>query len=202
MDLQGIARALNSRATLEGTIAGTIQLRGALDDLHMDVRLQGTGIRALGYRKTNFDLSSRADWSSSRLRVHHMEMNSADGTLAGSAEWFATPGQGTNTVHAELRDFNLSPVWKLLRPPFDLASRSTGRFSLSWNGAFDPLKITGSAHLSLVATRQVPGPSVLPVSGKLDAQLQPRAHAREPGVSIRSRLALAGAVFFALFPGN
>ena len=173
MDLQGIARALNSRATLEGNIAGTIQLRGALDDLHMDVRLRGTGIRALGYRKTNFDLSSRADWSSSRLRVHHMEMNSADGYLAGSAELFAKSGQGTNTVNAELRDFNLSPVWKLLRPPFDLASRATGRFSLSWNGAFDPLKITGSARLSLVATRQAPDPSVLPVSGKLDAQLHP-----------------------------
>ena len=139
----------------------------------MDVRLRGTGIRALGYRKTNFDLNSRADWSSGRLRVRHMEMNSADGYLAGSAEWFAKPGQGTNTVKAELRDFNLSPVWKLLRPPFDLASRSTGRFSLSWNGAFDPLKISGNARLNLVATRQIPGPSVLPVSGKLDAQLHP-----------------------------
>jgi len=38
---------------------------------------------------------------------------------------------------------------------------------------FDPLKIAGSARLSLVATRQDPGPSVLPVSGKLDAQLHP-----------------------------
>jgi outer membrane protein assembly complex protein YaeT len=173
MDLQGIARALNSRATLEGNIAGTIQLGGALDDLHMDVRLRGTGIRALGYRKANFDLNSRADWSSSRLRVRQLEINSADGYLAGSAELFAKSGQGTNTVNAELRDFDLSPVWILLRPPFDLASRSTGRFFLSWNGAFDPLKITGSARLSLVATRQVPGPSVLPVSGKLDAQLHP-----------------------------
>jgi outer membrane protein assembly complex protein YaeT len=173
MGLQGIARALNSRATLEGNIGGTIQLRGALDDLHMDVRLQGTGIRALGYRKTNFELTSRADWSSSRLLVHHVEINSADGHLTGSAEWFAKPGQGTNTVHAELRNFNLSPVWKLLRPPFDLASRSTGRFSLSWNGAFDPLKIAGSARLSLVATKQAPGPTVLPISGMLDAQLYP-----------------------------
>ena len=173
LDLQAIARALNSRATLLGNIAGTIQVRGALDDLHMDVRLRGTGVHALGYRKANFDLSSRADWSSSRLRVRHMEMNSADGHLAGSAEWFAKPGQGTNTVKAELRDFNLSPVWKLLRPPFDLASRSTGRFSLSWKGAFDPLKITGSARLSLVATRQAPDPGILPVSGKLDAQLHP-----------------------------
>jgi outer membrane protein assembly complex protein YaeT len=173
MDLQGIARALNSRATLEGNIAGTIQLRGALDDLHMDVRLRGAGIRALGHRTTNFDLSSRADWNSSRLRVHRVEMNSPEGYITGSAELFAKSGEGTNSVKAELRDFNLSPVWKLLRSPFDLASRATGRLSLSWDDAFDPLKMSGSARLNLVATQQAPGPSVLAVSGKLDAELHP-----------------------------
>ena len=176
VELQGIARALNSRAALKGNIAGTIQLDGTLDDirdLKIDARLHGTGIHALGYRNTNFDLSSRADWSSKRLRVHRVEMNSPDGHLGGSAELFAKSGAGTNTVKAVLRDFNLSPIWKLLRPPFDLASRATGSSTLSWNGAFDPLNISGSARLNLVATQQAPDPNVLPVSGKLDAELHP-----------------------------
>ena len=176
MQLQGIARALNLHEALEGNIAGTIQLKGIFDklqNLQFDARLRGTGVRALGYHKTNFYLSGHADWNSSRLRVRRFEINSPDGTLAGSAELFAKSGEGTNTVEAELSDFNLSPVWNLLRPPIDLASRATGRSALSWNGAFDPLKITGSAHLNLAATRQAPDAHILPVSGKLDAQLHP-----------------------------
>ena len=66
-----------------------------------------------------------------RLRLHRVEMQSPDGFVSGSAELFAESGPGTNTVEAEFRDFYLSPVWKLLRPPFDLASRATGRASLS-----------------------------------------------------------------------
>ena len=128
LNLRDVARILNPSDTFEGNLAGTIQLSGPSDKLQISARLQGTNIRALTYRKANFNLSSRAEWDPGRLRLRRVEMNSPDGSLSGSAEFFAESGLGTNTIEAEIRDFNVSPVWKLLRPPFDLASRATGRF--------------------------------------------------------------------------
>ena len=173
LDLGEIARLLNPRKRVEGNLAGTIHLNGTSDNLRMAAQLRGTNISALNYRRTNVDLSCQADWNSVRLRLLRMDLKSPDGIVGGSAEFFADPGLGTNTIEAQLRDFNLSPVWTLLRPPFDLASRATGRAALRWKGALDPLKISGSAHLSLSPTRKVPNPRVLAAAGKLDAELRP-----------------------------
>ena len=158
---------------IRGSLVGTIQADGTFKNLQMDARIKGTNISAGNYRNADFELRSRAEWNSRKVLIRDMEIDSPQGSLRGNAELSTEPDRKANRVEAGIRNFDLSPVWKLLRPPFDLASRITGNVSLRWNGSFSPSKFAGSARLNLAATRTTPGLYVLPLSGTLDAQLQP-----------------------------
>ncbi|MBN1566934.1 MAG: translocation/assembly module TamB domain-containing protein [Acidobacteria bacterium] len=173
LDLEAIGRAAQSNKPILGFLAGTIQADGKLSNLKIDAQIKGTNITALNYRDTQFDLKSRAEWDSGRLRIHEMRIDSPQGSVQGTAELFSGPDQKASRIEARLRDFDLFPVWKLLKPPFDLASRVTGTVGLRWNGSFSPMKFAGSARLNLAATRATPDTYVLPLSGTLDAQLRP-----------------------------
>ncbi len=173
LDLGKISRILNPHKKLEGRLTGTVRLGGAPDNLRITAWLKGKDIKALTYANANFDLNCRADWSNGRLKVHHAAIDSPDGFISGKAELFTGSMRGVNSVETELRRLNLSPVWKMLRPPFSLAGRATGAISLTWDGEFDPLRLSGRARLNLDATRKSPGPKALPIAGKLAAQLHP-----------------------------
>lgn len=173
LDLREISPILNLRQITEGRLAGTIHLSGTRRDLKIAARLKGTHFSALTYHNTSFDLNLNAGWNPDRLQINRAQIQSPYGSVSGSAELVPGSSPGINSVEAELHNFNLSPVWRMLRPPFDLASRATGKSSLRWTGAFNPLKISGHASLNLVATQKDPERHVLPASGKIDARLRP-----------------------------
>lgn len=173
LDLNAIGQAARLSKPIGGTLTGTIQADGRFEDLRIDARVRGTSLTVLDYRNTDFALKGRAEWNSGRILIRDMEMTSSRGSVHGTAQLFTNPEGKTNRIEAGIRDFDLFPVWKLLRPPFNLASRVTGDVSLRWNGSFSPSKFAGIARLNLTATRGTPDINTLPLSGALDAQLQP-----------------------------
>jgi outer membrane protein assembly complex protein YaeT len=173
LDLGAIGQAAHLRKQIQGTLTGTIQTDGAFKNLQIEARIKGKSISVGHYHDTDFELKSRAEWDSGRIVIHNMEIDSPQGSVRGTAQLLTEPGRKANRIEARIRDFDLSPVWKLLRPPFDLASRVTGDVTLRWNGSFSPSKFAGRAQLTLAATRTTPGLYILPLSGALEAQLQP-----------------------------
>jgi outer membrane protein assembly complex protein YaeT len=175
LDLGSIARAAGLKEKIQGDLSGSAKVGGRLDHIRIEAQLKGSDFSALNYQQTNFDLKTSASWTGNpgKLMVDAFSLSSPQGSLNARAGLFPEPGSGINSVAASFHDLNLSPIWKLLKPPLDLAGRGTGRIALQWRGPFAPSKITGDAHLNLTATRPSPGPSVLPVSGTLDARLQP-----------------------------
>jgi outer membrane protein assembly complex protein YaeT len=182
LDLNRIAHILGLKDPLQGAVSGTIQAKGLLDDLEIASQLKGAQFPADQHQQFQFvgvqlhllQVKSRAEWlrDSGKLIVHELDLTSPQGSLKGSAVFFPGSKPGINSIEAAIRGLDLSPFWKQLKPPFDLASRCSGNISLKWKGAFSPEGITGNAHLNLVATRTVPSRNLLPVSGVLDARMQ------------------------------
>lgn len=174
VDLSRIAQTVSMKEKVQGGVAGTIQLSGDLQNPQITARLKGTDIRTPAYQGTGLDLRASAAWirDSGKWIVRYFDFASPEGSLNGSAEFSPGPGPGIHSIETSIQNFNLLPLWKQLRPPFDLASRATGKISLRWKGAWTPSQVTGEAHLHLDATRSIPGPNLLPVSGILDARMR------------------------------
>jgi outer membrane protein assembly complex protein YaeT len=172
LNLSGIARLLGMSEPVRGNLAGTVFLKGEPQNLQMEARGRGVSVDVWTYKGTAFDFTARGEWNSGRAHLDSFAMKSREGSAAGSATFFAGDRIGTNVVDAQLKDLDLYPLWKLLRPPFDFAARSTGKISLKWKGSLDPLKLNASANLTLFATRSTPGRNLLPVSGAVDAKLE------------------------------
>ena len=174
LDIGRIAGLARLSESVRGGISGTILLQGKLDNLKIKAQLKGSDIHAFNYEGAGFDLASRVEWlrDSGKLIVRELALDSTQGSVNGSANLFLGSKQGVNLVEARIRDFDLSPLWKRLHLPVDLASRSTGLISVKWTGPFTTSGIVGNAALKLEATRTAPGLYILPVSGTLDAQMQ------------------------------
>jgi outer membrane protein assembly complex protein YaeT len=173
LNLGRIGKILNSGELMEGSLTGNVQITGRLDQPQVNAELKGTDISAIGYRHTRFVLKARAELNDDRLLIHRMEIESPDGSLNGNATFPIKPGPDVNIIEASLNNFELSPVWAQIHPPFGLAGRSAGKISIRWKGPFSVSKIAGSAHLNLTATRATTGRNLLPLSGTLDARIQP-----------------------------
>jgi len=174
LDLGKIARILNLSPKIEGNVSGNVSIRGNLEDLRITAQLKGASISAAGYARTAFSSTASAEWfaGSKRLRIRNLDLASADGSIKGNAEFFFTPEAGFNSIEADFQNFDLSPLWKMLTPPFDLASRGAGQAALRWKGPFSASKISGNVRLNLSAARSAPDLNVLPISGKIDAKIQ------------------------------
>jgi outer membrane protein assembly complex protein YaeT len=172
LDLNSISPILGLEKPVQGAVTGKIWANGKLQDLQIVAQIKGTNINALEYRQTSFDLKTRAEWNSRRLFLRNLKLDSPEGSVSGNAELYPGTEPGTNSIEAELKNFNINPFWKQVKPPFDIASRTSGRFSLSWKSPLKVSTIAVNAHLNLVATRNAPARSLLPISGTLDAQMR------------------------------
>jgi outer membrane protein assembly complex protein YaeT len=171
LDMDGIARLLNSKERLSGWVSGTVAVSGGMQDLAFSAQVKGVHIAAGSYRNTSFDLNTRGRWNSGQLSLRDFDLRSPEGSLNGNADFYLGQQKGTNRIEANMRNLALSPVWKLIHPPFDFAARSTGTVALRWKGYLTLPRLDVDAHLNLAATRPEPGRMVLPVSGTLDARL-------------------------------
>jgi outer membrane protein assembly complex protein YaeT len=181
LDLNRIARILDLKDPLNGAVSGTIQVKGKLDEIEIASQLMGAQFPAIQRQPFQFmgvqlhllQVKSRAVWlrDAEKLIIHELDLTSPEGSLKGSAVFSPGSKPGINSIDAAIRGWDLFPLWKQLKPPFDLASRCSGNISLKWKGAFSPEGITGNAHLNLTTTR-TPSRNLLPVSGILDARMQ------------------------------
>lgn len=171
-DLPGISRTLGIDKPVEGNLSGTLSIKGESRDLKITAQLRGSGITALTFKESSIDIKTNAEWNSRRLLFRSFEVNSPDGALNGNAELFPGKERGANSVKANLQDLNLFPIWKLLKSPFSIASRGTGKVSLRWKGSLDAAAVDADARLSLSASRAIPEKNILPLSGSIDAQLR------------------------------
>ncbi len=174
LDLDKIARIFNLSPKIEGNVSGNVSIRGNLEDLRITAQLNGASISAAGYDRTAFNSTASAEWSagSKRLRIRNLDLASVDGSIKGNAEFFFAPEAGVNSIEADFQNFELFPLWKMVKPPFDLASRGAGQAALRWKGPFSASKISGNVRLNLSASRTAPDLNVLPISGKIDAKIQ------------------------------
>ncbi len=174
VDLDRIAQIMDLNKTIQGSVSGTILVRGPLGNLQIESQLHGKNIGAAEYPPAAYDIATHAEWKteSGQLLVPSLEIASSKGLMSAKAELFMKSEAGTNIVEAKIVDLDLFPVWKLLSPPFNLSSLVTGRISLQWKGAFHPSRISGSAHLNLTGTRETPGADLLPVSGIVDVKIR------------------------------
>jgi outer membrane protein assembly complex protein YaeT len=173
LNLRQISQILDPGKPIEGSLSGNIQITGGLEQAQVNAELEGADISAIGYRRARFNLKAHAELNPDRLLIRKIQIDSPDGSLNGNAVLLLIPGPGANTIEATLGNFDLSPLWTEIHPPFHLASRTAGNISVRWKGPFSLSKIAGNAHLILTATRKTPGRSVLPLSGMLDAQIRP-----------------------------
>jgi outer membrane protein assembly complex protein YaeT len=173
MDLREISQALGSKTQIKGRLSGTVEVGGTVDRLQMATRIQGADISAGSYRGTSLSLNGIAQWDHGRLHLRMIEVNSPDGILRCSGTIHTDSGPKANILKGEISNFNLFPLWRSIHPPFDLASRGAGRFTLSWTGMFSASKVAGDAHLTLEAARTAIAPDVLPASGRLSAKFRP-----------------------------
>ncbi len=171
LDLKGISEFLQLEP-MRGNLSGTIALTGKLQNLNITAQLKGFNINAGYYTETNFELGTRAEWSTGRVLLRSFALNSPEGSLNGTAEFSTRTEAGTSSVKAYLRDFDLYPIWKQIKPPFDLASRGSGNISLRWKGPLNVSTLEAGAHMNLTSVRSVPGRNLLPISGTLDATMQ------------------------------
>jgi outer membrane protein assembly complex protein YaeT len=174
IELSEIARIMNFKEKAQGSVTGSIQASGEIREPRITVQLKGSDITIREYKQAGLDLKAQAQWEqdSGKLIVENLDFASSDGSLSARAEFFTGSAEGINSVEARIENLDLFPIWKQLKPPFDLASRSSGRISLQWKGAFTPSRMIGRANLKLVATRPEPALNLLPISGMLDAQMQ------------------------------
>jgi outer membrane protein assembly complex protein YaeT len=175
LDLEGIASILKLKEKVQGALAGKIHAAGGPRSIRISADLKGSNISAQDYQHTAFELEGRAEWlrDSGKLIVQALDIASPEGSLNAHAELYPGTKAETNSIEARIRNLNLFPIWKLMRPPFDLGSRTSGRISLQWKGPFNSSGMNGEAHLNLIASHAKPTRNLLPVSGKLDARIQP-----------------------------
>ena len=185
----------------EGNLDGTVHLDGTTDNLQITARIRGSNISALNYRRTSFDLTCRADWNPGRLRLHRVEMKSPDGSVSGSAELFADSGSGTNSIEASFRDFNLSPVWKLIRPPFDLASRATGKAIPQVGGRTPSAETVWQRTPEAGRNKNRSGSVRAAGSRRARGAASPRAHDCEHGAAVGARHKPVRAGFASILQG-
>jgi outer membrane protein assembly complex protein YaeT len=173
LNLDRIVSVLRLDEPLQGSLEGTLSVTGKLEDIQVRAELQGTNFTAGEYTHTSFSVSSRAEWirAPEQLFIHSMRLSSPHGNLQGTGEFFLEPGKGINSAKVAIQNFDLNPVWKLLNPPFDMASQGTGKIDLSWKNTFELPNISGVANLNLAATRSTPALSLLPISGKLEGRI-------------------------------
>lgn len=174
LDLDQITRTTGLKEKIQGNVTGTVKLSGGLNRIQIEAQLKSPNFTAVNYRRTKFEIKTHAEWvpDAGRLTIRDFDLSSPRGTLSGSAEFFPGQDVAENSLRVKMRDLDLSPLWAHLKPPFDLASRSTGSVTLRWKGRFAPSKITGDASLNLTASLADPEPRVLPVSGTMVARMQ------------------------------
>ncbi len=172
LDLGGIARSAGLKQKIEGRISGTILARGKPDKMEFTAQLKGADISGYEYRRVHLDLSTNAEWTGGKLLLRDLNITSAEGSLGAAGEFFPGSQSEVNSIEARIRNLNLFPIWKQLKPPFNIATRGTGAISLRWKGKFTPPHINADAKLSLNASRATPELNLLPVSGSLQARMQ------------------------------
>lgn len=171
LDLAGVGRVLGRG--IAGNLSGTVRVKGKSEDLQLEVQLRGTGVTAGPYRDARFSVKTQARWKPGHLRVGALQLDSPEGSLNGTADLYPGSGRGSNALDFTLRGFDLHPVWKLIKPPFDIAGRSTGNVSLRWRGPLKASSLKGRARLTLTAGRTAPDKHLLPLSGIIDARIEP-----------------------------
>jgi outer membrane protein assembly complex protein YaeT len=171
LDFYGISQMLGFREPVSGSLSGSIQAKGSLRSPELLTNLKGVDIDAGPFRRARFTFRGRASLPPGQLLVSEFRLDSPDGSMEGNAA-FSLDRLKSNTVEAKLDNVNVMPLWKLVRPPFDLATRSSGRISLRWKGALTESTVEAASHLNLSAVRSTPARNLLPVSGVLDARLQ------------------------------
>jgi outer membrane protein assembly complex protein YaeT len=173
LELNKATQFLGMKRPVEGNLAGAVTVNGKPDALLITAHLQGRNINAGEYKNQNLTLKTRAELLTGRALLHSIEIDSPEGSLRGSGQFSIDSTSGdSNSIAADLRNVNLFTLWKHINPPFNLASRGSGKVSLNWKGSFDLSRINGSAHLNLVATRSDPSTKLLPMAGTLDARIQ------------------------------
>ncbi len=174
LDLNRIGSTLELPSGIEGHISGNVSVKGTLEELQIAARLKGSSVGAGEYGPASFSGTALAEWlaDSKRLRIRNLDLDSAGGSIKGNSELFFAPQAGVNSIEASFQNLDLFPLWKLLKPPFDLASRGAGQAAFRWKGPFSASKISGNVHLNLSAARAAPDLNILPISGKIDAQIQ------------------------------
>lgn len=172
--LRSLASAAGAQAPVGGSISGALHIAGTPDRIQLQTALTGSDISALSYRQTRFTLMARGEWQQGPegLFLKKFALSSPEGRVEGTARLYPAGSSRLNTVAVHIQNLDLFPLWKLIHPPFDLASRAGGNAAMQWQGALDPQKITVTARLNLTAARSLPGHSLLPVSGRVDARLQ------------------------------
>ena len=172
LDLNAITSRLGWQQPMQGILSGKITADGTLHNLDILAELNGLDVSGLEYSRVSFDFKSRAQWDAQRVLLRNFELNSSQGAVWGNAEFPRERGRGANVIRAKLANLDLYPLWKLIKPPFDLASYASGNVSLSWKGPFKASNIDATANLNLLAARTVPNLYILPISGNLDAQMR------------------------------
>jgi outer membrane protein assembly complex protein YaeT len=170
--LHALTSTLGWQKTVQGTLSGKITADGTRNNLDIRTDLRGQDISGFGFGSASLDLRSHARWDSQRLQLLSFDLNTLQGAVRGNAEFDRRHERETNAIHAEINNFDLYPAWKLIKPPFDLASRASGKVSLSWKGLFSTSTVEVNANLNLLAARTVPDRHVLPISGNLDVQMR------------------------------
>lgn len=172
LDAGAIAEAAGYGGRIAGRVSGTIGVRGPLDNLRIEGRLAGEGVKLEGVPPLDLRLAADLEWDAAgeRVSIGSLDLASPLGSLGAEGTLCAGEECGTSALRARLRDVDLLPFARSLGLPFRLASRVGGTVSVEWRGKPALANIRANASLELGSTRPAPEADLLPVSATVDAE--------------------------------
>ncbi len=148
---------------VSGSLRGDATIRGPLDGLLVNGRIQGT---ALSFRTVDgVELSATVgyDGRAQRVTVDDLQLEGPLGRAAARGSVALHEEAGETEVAASVEDLDLAALMHAAGLEYTVASRATGRMSVSMPG-LDHEQAHGTVRLALTPSRQVTT-NIVPVSG-------------------------------------
>ncbi|RPJ56060.1 MAG: hypothetical protein EHM23_24535, partial [Acidobacteria bacterium] len=184
LNVPEVARLAELAEPVGGTVTVRADLKGALNKMTVDGRLQGEKLAFRRFSDLALDAGFRWDQSAERLNIDSLNVRSPFGSATGQADVGLTETAGTSSAELELNGLDLRRLLATVGSSFSLSSRAAGDVQARWQG-LEIENATGEAHLNLAATARQASRNALPLSGRLSVALQRGAPLEQDGQRLR-----------------
>ncbi|MBI2820730.1 MAG: translocation/assembly module TamB domain-containing protein [Acidobacteria bacterium] len=184
LDTAEAARFSRLGVRTAGRLQAKISVKGPVDRIAASAQLRGEGLSIEDYQ--HLRLTAAAEWDSPRQRVQvtSLDLRSPAGSLTAQADLALAATAGPSRLQARGGNLDLRQLSRRLDLPLQVDSRASAEIEAEWEGT-DFRSGRADGQVRLVASRSVPEPKILPVSGALSVAAR-RGKIRVEVTSVRA----------------